>query len=218
MTANNTPIIVILAVLAVALCSAGAGYAYAYSSSVGSQENSISGDWLSIDVFTGNVPTAANASQATSVTFTVDAQSQTYGVSTATYVPDENYSIRVLSNVSQSVNILGAFSTSSAAGAAILGVTFNFTNGDTMVLAGGHAAQGESYTPTKLTKALVTNGTFYVTDLVIESITLTLISEIQENSSGKAYVSVGGSGSEIPIEDLVNPNNLSFSFLTNVSE
>lgn len=218
MTAKPTTI-AFLAIIAVALSAAGVGYAYAYSSSVSSLGNPVGGDWLSIDVYSGNNPADPSASPATSVSFTVDGSTPTYGVDSVTYSPADPYSIRVSSSMSQGVSVMGSFSvtgTNPAAGAAILSVTFVFSDGTEMVLAGGHSiGGGEIQQPTvRNIAALSACNSYYAYDLVVSEITITLVSEIQESSGGNAYVVAGGSGSEIPIGELVDPNNLSYSFLT----
>ncbi len=207
---NIAAVICVIAVAAVAI-----GPAFAYTSSVISSDNSVGADWLSIDVYTGDDPSAPSASNPDSLSFRVDPGTTIYNVDSVEYTPAANYSVRVAGSQAFNTDLIGSFSVKSAYGAAVKSITVVFATEGDCVLAGGHPAQGEELiTPTVMNATLADDGTdsgIYVHNYVIQKIIVYLIGDIYVNG-GNAYVDIGGSGSHVPISDLVNPNHLVYTF------
>ena len=216
MKTNNAAMISAIAVAAV-IAALAVGPAFAYTSSVLLSDNSLGADWLSIDVYTGDDPAAPSATNPTSLSFRVDPETVIYNVDSVEYTPAAKYSIRTAGSQAYSTDLMGSFSVNSANpayGALIKSVTFVFVTDGNCVLAGGHPAQGEGpITPTVMNSVLADDGTgVYVHNYVLQKIIVHLIGDVYV-SGGNAYVNVGGgSGSSIPINDLVNPNHLQYMF------
>ena len=211
-TNSVAAMICVIAVAAVAVAPA-----FAYGAFIIASDNSVGADWLSIDVYTGADPTSPSASNPDNISFRVDPGTVIYNVDSLEYYPDANYSVRVAGSQPFSTDLIGSFSTKSlspAYGSAIKSITVVFANEGSCVLAGGHPAQNEApITPTVMNATLADDGTgIYVHNYVIQKIVVYLINDIYV-SGGNVYVNAGGSASQVPVNDLVNPNHLEYRFI-----
>lgn len=208
---SNTTAVLICTIVAVAIISAGVGVAYAYSSSVSSDSNSISADYLSIDIYSGDDP----ISWTDIVSFSVNPSAPVYQDGRIEYLPANPLTIRVTGDGAYNVDTMGAFTVASsnpAYAAAIKAVTIVFETDVDCVLGGNHA----NLAPGVFNGTLVETGTgtgVFVKEYTIQKVYVYLIDGYQESTLGNAYVCITGEpGSDIPVSNLVGPNKLDFTF------